>query len=214
MNAIPNLSLLASLRAVVPPRKVVFAEALRLAELQASKLIVHLDTSGSESIEQHLLSLPRLRVHYADLPVSGLSHWNGQRWIITLAGSDGPARQRFTLLHEFKHIIDHGHKARLYPGDRLRSPDAQAEAAADYFAGCALVPKRQLKSAWGSRIQRVSDLAAHFGVSEAAIRVRLAQTGLDAVMDRLPSSRCARPTHTPNSKPQRFRLARAPRSYA
>lgn len=37
------------------------------------------------------------------------SHWNGYEWIISIAEGDSPARQRFTLLHEFKHIIDHGH---------------------------------------------------------------------------------------------------------
>lgn len=155
-----------------------------------------------------------LRWIAGDLPISGTSHWNGQCWIIAIARGDSAARQRFTLLHEFKHIVDHGQAARLYAGDRQRSAEAQAEACADYFAGCALVSKRLLKAAWGCRVQRISDLATHFGVSQHAIRVRLAQTGLDAVTDRLPQARCARPIRTPHAQPQRFRLAHSSRRYA
>lgn len=79
--------------------------------------------------------------------------------------------------------------------------------AADYFAGCALVSKRDLKRAWGYGIQRPVDLAAHFNVSEPAIRVRLAQTGLDVVSDRKPASRCARPVQGSRAEPQHFRYA-------
>jgi Zn-dependent peptidase ImmA (M78 family) len=200
-------SVLASLRSVTPRREANFDEALRIAELQAAKLT---ECIGSEwgLHDRDIAGLPRVTVAYEDLTVSGMSHWNGYQWIITLAKGDSAARQRFTLLHEFKHIIDHGQTSRLYPGDRNRSGAEQAEAAADFFAGCALVGKRYLKSAWGNGIQRITDLAQHFGVSEHAIRVRLAQTGLDVITDRLPAARCARPISTPKYQPQRFRIVR------
>lgn len=126
-----------------------------------------------------------------------MSHWNGHEWVITIAVGDSPARQRFTLLHEFKHIADHGQVQRLYRGDRAHSPAEQAEQAADYFAGCALVPRAALKRAWGNGLQRVPQLADYFGVSIAAMRVRLAQTGLDRASDQQPTPRCARPISTP-----------------
>lgn len=66
-------------------------------------------------------------------------------------------------------------------------------------------------------MQKVEDLAAHFGVSVQAIRVRLAQTGLDVLADNQPTARCARPLSTPSHRPQRFRAVRpsyANRSYA
>ena len=154
---------------------------------------------------------------YENIPVSGMSYWNGHQWVIVISVSDSIARQRFTLLHEFKHIVDHPTKELLYPGDKTASASEQAEAAADYFAGCALVGRRELKSAWGNRIQKVEDLASHFGVSVQAIRVRLAQTGLDIIADRLPPPRCARPISTPAHRAQRFRTVRpayARRSYA
>ena len=77
--------------------------------------------------------------------------------------------------------------------------------AADYFAGCTLIPKRDLKRAWGNGIQRTTDLAHCFGVSEPAIRVRLAQTGLSTETDDVPAPRCARPVRTPRGHNQAFR---------
>jgi len=202
-------SVLGSLRALPPQRdSITFGEALRVAELQATRLGQLLDATGDGITESDIARLPRITVTYERLPVSGMSHWNGRSWIIAIALADSLVRQRFTLLHEFKHIVDHGQAARLYRGDRARSTVEQAELAADYFAGCALVPKRLLKAAWGNGVQRVADLAGHFGVSEHAIRVRLAQTGLDTPCDREPSPRCARPISTPHSQRQRFRAIR------
>lgn len=206
---------LASLRSVLPQRVVSFDEAKRIAELQACKLRELIsDPDGIR--EHHVAGLPRISVTFEDIAVSGMTHWNGRR-IIAISKHDAPARQRFTLLHEFKHVIDHGATALLYRGDTQRTSAQQAEAVADYFAGCALVGKRELKSAWGNHVQRVEDLADHFGVSIQAIQVRLAQTGLDVIADRIPSPRCARPISTPAGRAQRFRTVRSKyprRSYA
>lgn len=209
-------SVLASLRALTPRRRLNLAEALQIAELQATRLY-QLIADERGILEHHLTGLPRISVIYEDIAVSGMSHWNGREWIITLCASDSRARQRFTLLHEFKHIIDHAQTDWLYVGDRRHTPQEQAEAAADYFAGCALVGRRELKSAWGNRIQRIEDLAAHFGVSVQAVQVRLAQTGLDVIADRIPTRRCARPISTPRGRVQRFRTvgrSHRQRSYA
>lgn len=208
------LSILRSLRALTPARDCTFDETLTIAERQATtlgRLIARLDPD-SDGIElRHINGLPRIRVVFEKLPVSGMSHWNGQEWILAIASGDSPARQRFTLLHELKHIVDHGQTSRLYGGDRSKTPSQQAEAAADYFAGCALVPRRELKSAWGRGIQRASALADHFGVSQQAIEVRLDQTGLSREVDPepvVPRARCARPVRTPRWQRQRFTTMR------
>lgn len=203
-----TLSPLRSLRSLIPTRELSFDEALRIAELQASKLVELInDERGIHAL--HIADMPRIRVVYEQLPVSGMSYWNGSDWVLAISASDSLARQRFTLLHEFKHIIDHGSTKLLYQGDRNRSAEQQAEAVADFFAGCALVGKRPLKAAWGRGIQRVADLASYFDVSQHAIRVRLAQTGLDVITDRIPAPRCARPVRTPARQAQRFRPAHA-----
>ncbi len=207
---------LTSLRTLTPRRVLTFTEALRIAELQARRLADLIDDPTGIH-EHHIAGLPRITIHRQQLPVSGMSHWNGHQWVITINSTDPLVRQRFTLLHEFKHIIDHGAVSQLYTGGRTKTPQEQAETAADYFAGCALVGRRELKSAWGNRIQHVEDLAAHFGVSIPAIRVRLAQTGLDIVADRLPTPRCARPVTTPRDQTQRFHTVQTRhyrRSYA
>ena len=194
-----NRSVLASLRAVAPDRSVTFGEALRIAELQACKLLQLWKINEAFVPSEIVSELPRLQVVSADLPVSGTSHWNGTRWVISLNARESRARQRFTLMHEFKHIVDHGQARRLYTGDRSHTPSEQAELVADYFAGCVLLPKRLLKRAWGDSIQRPVALARHFRVSAAAAEVRLAQTGLSVARDR-----CARPIPSPHGR-QAFR---------
>jgi Zn-dependent peptidase ImmA (M78 family) len=87
-------------------------------------------------------------------------------------------------MHEFKHIVDHRETDRLYTGDRRHTPAEQAELAADYFAGCLLMPKRLLKRAWGNGLQRPVAVGRHFRVSARAAEVRLAQTGLSETSDR------------------------------
>lgn len=180
-------SVLASLRALIPRRPVSFNEALQIAELQANRLLSLTGVSDGPLPSETISELPRIRLAYRDLPTSGLSYWDGRSWVICLNAAEPRTRQRFTLLHEYKHIIDHGHTAELYPGSPSHDADRQAEQVADYFAGCALMPKRLLKRAWGHRIQRPTVLAAVFDVSPRAVDVRLAQLGLTD-----PRSRCDR----------------------
>ena len=98
---------LASLRNLIPQRQLSFDESLRIAELQAAKLVDLIDDERG-ILPFHLADMPRIRVAYERLPVSGMSYWTGTHWVLAISSTDSPARQRFTLLHEFKHIIDHG----------------------------------------------------------------------------------------------------------
>jgi IrrE N-terminal-like domain len=173
-----ELSVLASLRALIPERRLGFGEALQLAELQANRLLELTGVTRGPVPTEIVSSLPRIRVLYRHLPSSGLSFWNGETWVVLLNSIEPVTRQRFTLLHEFKHIIDHGRDRLLYRGGHRLSAAAQAERAADYFAGCALMPKRLIKRAWGRRLQRPAVLANLFGVSRRAVEVRLVQLGL------------------------------------
>lgn len=170
---------LQSLRNLIPDRPTTFLESLRIAETQAARLLKLLDVTDYPVLDEVISELPRIRIEYVDnLPSFGLSFWNGQYWIIQLANDQSRTRQRFTLFHEYKHIIDHGYTARLYRGTDRHSPGNQAELVADFFAGCALVPRNGLKAAWSSGIQTVDALAKHFDVSEQAISVRLEQTNV------------------------------------
>ncbi|WP_431230430.1 ImmA/IrrE family metallo-endopeptidase [Paenarthrobacter nicotinovorans] len=183
-------SVLSTLRSLIPNREVhSLAEAKQVAEHQATRLLqLHGITDGPIPVE-FLADLPKIEIELVGAPVSGASFWNGNAWIIQLNKHESYARQRFTLAHEYKHIIDHNRADQLYLGSRDHDASEQAEQAADYFAGCLLVPKMLLKRAYYRGMQQPSDLAAHFQVSEAAIRVRLGQTGITEPIPRcLPSS--------------------------
>lgn len=179
---------LAALRSLVPERQLAFSEALQIAELQAGRLRQLAAITSDELPEAVIGEQPRFRIVRRALPTSGVSCWDGREWIIYLNGSEPEARQRFTLLHEYKHIVDYGRTARLYGGSRLHTADAQAEQAADYFAGCSLMPKPLLKRAWGEGIQQPEALAERFEVSSRAIEVRLSQLGLSGSVDRCAQS--------------------------
>lgn len=206
----PTTSILRSLRSLIPARECSFEEALRIADAQATRFVAAiraLDPSAEGIQIHHLADLPRVRIAYEPLPVSGMSHWSGREWVITICESDSPARQRFTVLHEYAHIVSHGATERLFTGSTRMSAEEQAERAADYFAARALMPRPALKRAWTSGLQRVTALADHFGVSIAAMEVRLDQTGIAREYDPEPMPRrprCARPVRTPVDRPQGF----------
>ncbi len=87
-------------------------------------------------------------------------------------------RNRWTLAHELKHILDHPFIDRLYPDLIHQDARRRAERAADYFAACLLIPRPMLKRLWGNGTQDVEALADVFAVSTQAMSYRLQQTGL------------------------------------
>jgi hypothetical protein len=178
----PGGSVLARLRALAPNRPITLDEALQLAELQANRL---LELSGGPVVPvptSIITDQPRIRLeHDPDLPAhaaSGCSDWDSHRrsWVISLNPTEPRRRQRFTVLHEYKHILDHP-GVRIRPGNYTFQRPA-AEIVADYFAGCVLIPKRSLAAAYYDGIQQPADLAQLFDVSREAIQVRLMQVRL------------------------------------
>ncbi|QHK19855.1 ImmA/IrrE family metallo-endopeptidase [Pseudarthrobacter psychrotolerans] len=194
-------SVLSTLRSLIPNREVhSLAEAKQIAEHQAIRLLqLHSIGDGPVPIE-FIAELPKIEIELVEAPVSGASFWNGNAWIIQLNRHENYRRQRFTLAHEYKHIIDHNRADGLYLGSKDLSAAEQAEHAADYFAGCLLVPKMLLKRAYYGGMQKPSDLANHFQVSEVAIVVRLRQTGIAE-----PSPRCQQAS-TPFSRSWQYRM--------
>jgi Zn-dependent peptidase ImmA (M78 family) len=181
-------SVLAHLRSLVPDRRLTPSEALRIAELQANHLLRHFQIETSAVPEEIVSELPRLRVIREDgLPVSGAAHWDGRCWLITLNADEPLFRQRFSLMHEFKHVLDHTTKNLLYHDRPFQNAGEQAERVADYFAACALMPKRVIKRLWCQGNQDVVELADTLYVSTRALRFRLEQLGLIE-----PSQRCRR----------------------
>ncbi|MCA1705631.1 MAG: ImmA/IrrE family metallo-endopeptidase, partial [Actinobacteria bacterium] len=142
----PERGALAILRSLAPRRHLSLHEAAFIGELQAYRLLELAGLGNAPVPSDLILDLPRLEVHHdLDLPVSGTTHWLNGRWIITVNASEPLARQRFTLAHELKHVIDHRHRDVLYADLPACSVDLQTERAADNFAACLLMPKRWVK---------------------------------------------------------------------
>src|SRR5437867_2132075 len=99
-------SVLALLRGLVPQRRLTLSEALLIAELQANRLLEHFSIMTTAAPDEIVTELPRIKIeHERALPVSGSAHWNGRYWIITLSADEHRCRQRFSLMHEFKHVL-------------------------------------------------------------------------------------------------------------
>jgi Zn-dependent peptidase ImmA (M78 family) len=178
-HAAAERGVLAMLRALVPQRPLSPWETLRIAELQANRLLKHFDIDAVPVPEEIISELPRIRViREPGLPVSGGAHWDGRFWIITLDADEPPLRQRFSLMHEFKHVLDHTTKHFLYHDRSLHAATERAERVADYFAACLLMPKRIVKSLWFQGPQSTEHLVERLQVSPAAVRYRLDQLGL------------------------------------
>ena len=172
-------STLSLLRGLVPNRQLSPRETYLIAELQANRLLRHFGIQTAAVPHEIISELPRIRVERErGLPFSGSAHWNGHYWIITLNADEHPLRQRFSLAHEFKHILDHTSKDRLYHDRACTNAYEQSERVADYFAACLLMPKRTVKRLWFQGPQDTSHLADLLQVSPAAVRYRLNQLGL------------------------------------
>lgn len=188
----PVRSVLKSLRDLMPARVLSYAEALQRAELQANRLLALHEVAAPVVPIEIVSELPRVRIVQGfDLPVSGSAHWDGTYWVISLNASEYDLRRRFSLMHEFKHVLDHPTR-HLIRGDRQAKldADAMAEKVADYFAACVLMPKAWVKSAFCSRTQNIERLADRFQVSPKAMSFRLSQLGLT-----MPADRCAPGAH-------------------
>ncbi len=168
-------SVVAELRALAPHRPLAPAEARMLAERQANKLLRLQKVAEAPVPEQVIETLPRVEVVYRRRrTLSGALKWLEGRWVIVVNATDTWGRQRFSLAHEFKHLLDHPTEGLLYRDRGWLSARGQRERAADYFAACLLMPRSILKRAFydeGLRDEYV--LARRFHVSVAAMRWRL-----------------------------------------
>jgi Zn-dependent peptidase ImmA (M78 family) len=172
-------SVITALRDFVPINPLTREQALRIAELQATRFRVLTDQRRPLLPTEAIAELPRLQVeHMSPLPVSGATAWSEGRWLILLRGSEPQGRQRFSLAHEFKHILDHRFIDVLYEGIPEPVRHNFIEQVCDYFAGCLLVPRVLLHQLWVQGVTDVGELGARFGVTQPAMQTRLAQVGL------------------------------------
>lgn len=173
-----ELQVLRRVRRLKPHRKLTLAEELQTAEQQAELFLkLHGITEPKMPLDI-ITSIPRVRVRFQrNLPASATTFWNGKHWIVTIKADEPCGRKRSSVLHEVKHILDHPTK-HFAAGHHCLSAAELAEHIADFFAGCVLMPKRLVTSAFHQRTKSPEHLAGMFGVSRRAMRVRLRQLRL------------------------------------
>jgi len=194
---------LASVRDIVPIRPLSVTESLDLAERQADLLLELSGVSAPPVPETAITGVPRLEVERLyPSPVSGAAQWRRGRWLILLKASEPPARQRFTLAHEFKHILDHPFIDVLYPSVCTMTREQRAEHVCDHFAACLLMPRRWLAAEIDRSGLHPARLARQFGVSHTALSRRLRALGYQ--YDTHPHhSQRKEPTHASNRRTRR-----------
>ena len=177
-------AVIADLRSFVPRRTLSPSEAVALAELQAAKLLKAADLPAPPvPVEELATELLGIRVvRRANWPGSGMALTVRDGWVVALRAEEAPVRQRFSLAHECKHILDDSHIDWLYGG----YSEERIEAICNRFAASLLMPRAWVKADWASRgIQDVGRLARRYEVSWSAMDFRLDQLGL-----RMPRPRC------------------------
>jgi Zn-dependent peptidase ImmA (M78 family) len=167
------------LRALMPARALEDHEARGIAERQAARLLQIFEVHQPSVDVGVIGELPRVQVRVQPgLLDSGLTHWDRGKWVIAINRNDSQTRRRFTLAHEFKHILDHPFIDAIYSDERGQPMAKQAELMCDLFAACVLMPRPWVKRLWAHGVQDPAVLAATFNVSTAAMNVRLRELGL------------------------------------
>jgi predicted transcriptional regulator len=178
---------LGELRAMCPARRLAPWEARLVAERQAARLLRLQGVVSPPVPEQLIEYLPRINVRWVGAQrLSGAARWDRRRsrWDLLVNRNATWGRQRFTLCHELKHVIDHPLAETIYGPRHDHDAQRRAERAANYFATCLLMPKAWLKRAYyddGLRDRRL--LRRRFQVSAQALELRIAELGLEAPME-------------------------------
>lgn len=162
-------------------RPVSWLTAQRIAARQGA-MVAREATRLDVSVISLVANLPGIAVERDDtLPVSGLTIWNRQHqtWIIRLRATDSPSRQRFTLLHEFKHVVDHNSGVHLYD-PRYLNGQFQMEMAADIFASTALMPTRLMQRLVKHEHYDAAEIARALRVSRDRVGLRLSDLNLQS----------------------------------
>lgn len=177
--------LIDELRGIAPHRPLTYGESLQVAHFQAAHLR---RWAGALEPDINLIWLVQQRavpVHFvpsyrlkeeSGLTTNGV---NG-RLQVFINQNEPSARQRFSLLHEWKHVLDFEHADTLHAklGSGNRQIKAQMiESVCNEFVGHVLMPTVLVKRVW-FKTQDLPLAATMFNVSVEAMTRRLERLGL------------------------------------
>jgi hypothetical protein len=177
--------LLAQLRDLAPRRPLSYGESIQIARRQAAGVRSWVNSDKPDINLIWLLQQRAVPVNF--VPSYRLGEDSGAttneisgQLEIYVNEQEPAVRQRFTLLHEFKHVLDFADTARLYRrlggGDKQRQA-LQIEAICNEFGAHVLMPTALVKHAW-FQTQDATLCASVFNVSLEAINKRLTVLGL------------------------------------
>jgi IrrE N-terminal-like domain len=190
LTLIADRDAITALRALLPSRAMSWAEAHSVAERQATALL-RLTHIAEPPVPQFVIaSLPGIVVDWRQgWPVSGMAVRARSHWRIVLRADEPRQRQRFSLAHEFKHVLDDPLIDRLYTHLAPLGRRERTERLCNYFAACLLMPRAWVKRDWCMGIQKTRALARRYYVSEEAMSTRLSEIGLHLPTGRQAQSR-------------------------
>jgi hypothetical protein len=161
---------------MLPGRPLDMAGARAVAEAQALRLLQLFDIRGPAVDVGLLTTLPRISVEVGpDLQgryLSGESGWDRGRWLIRISRKDSLTRRRFTLAHEFKHILDGPAEKHVYGKLGVGDEDDRGrciEEIADYFAASFLMPRTCDPSRYSGRSPAGGHIRGFAGRHEPSI---------------------------------------------
>ena len=99
--------IVSELRQLMPDRRITDSEARSVAERQAAKLLELMSVDQPPVPMFVISSLTGVSVdRRRDWPTSAMTVAHGGGWRIVLRSSEPRQRQRFSLAHELKHLLD------------------------------------------------------------------------------------------------------------
>jgi hypothetical protein len=181
-----DIDVIAELRALMPARSMTWSEAYSVAERQAARLLKLMYVSEPPVPTFVVSSLAGITVdRRPDWPTSGMAIGSDSGWRIVLCADEPRQRQRYSLAHELKHVLDDPFDQQVQghlPADKQHW---RAETLCNYFAACLMMPRAWIKRDFCSGLQTPNELARRYYMSPSAIRVRLDELGLAPVRDHL-----------------------------
>jgi len=170
-----GLPKLAALRLRLPDQPATLEKLLEIAADLAGSFRHLSRVTGDRLPTRSLTDQPVVRIKDTGLPVTGFSYWDpaARQWVIALNDDESHALRRFTMFHEFGHIIWHGWEHLLFPGMPPADFEQLAEQAADFFAAEVLMPRANVERLVAEGITDVAALAKQFDVSRSIMRWQL-----------------------------------------
>lgn len=173
-------STIRKVRDLMPLKPLSVIDAMRIADIQATRLLTLLGVTEAPVPESALAGIPRIHIErLTPAPFSGATQWSKGRWLIVINGSETSGCQRMSIGHELKHIIDAPFSDSLYPPLHGQSTYDRWEQICDYFAVSLLMPTEWVRKVYlDEGIHDLRRLAQRFDVPLRAMQFRLAGLGL------------------------------------